>query len=117
MATHHLQLDSKVSTPAAPDGTPIYRVVARGEVDIATAPQLKIAFDNAINDGALLVILDASQIEFLDSSGLRVIVNTSNRLSEEGGRLLIEGMSGVVQRVLEISGLIERYIVGRSLSN
>jgi anti-sigma B factor antagonist len=56
-----------------------------------------------------LIVLDASDVEFLDSSGLRVIVASGIRLSNAGGRLLIEGMSGAVQRVLEVSGLIEQY--------
>jgi anti-sigma B factor antagonist len=54
-------------------------------------------------------VLDASGIDFVDSSGLRVIINCGNKLSAAGGRLLIEGMSGAVQRTLEISGLIDRY--------
>ena len=67
------------------------------------------AIEALIADGALLFALDASEIESLDSSGLRVIVNCSNKLSSAGGRLLIEGMSGAVQRVLEITGLIDQY--------
>jgi len=86
-----------------------YRVAARGEVDVRTAPELARALDALIDQGARLIVLDASDVEFLDSSGLRVIVATGIRLSNGGGRLLIEGMSGAVQRVLEVSGLIEQY--------
>lgn len=86
-----------------------YRVVARGEIDFATAPRLAEALDALIQAGATVVVLDAAGIDFLDSSGLRVIVNYGNKLTGVGGRLLIEGMSGAVQRVLEVSGLIEHY--------
>ena len=86
-----------------------YRVAVRGEVDVRSAPNLSQALDALIDQGAKLIVLDASDVEFLDSSGLRVIVATGIRLSNAGGRLLIEGMSGAVQRVLEVSGLIEQY--------
>jgi anti-sigma B factor antagonist len=86
-----------------------FRVALRGEVDAATAHKLADTLDALVDDGAKLVVLDASDVEFLDSSGLRVIVNTGVKLSNAGGRLLIEGMSGAVQRVLEVSGLLEQY--------
>ena len=92
-----------------PSKEPGFRVVARGEIDVDTAPRLAAAFDELIDRGAMLVVLDASDIEFMDSSGLRVIVRSGTKLSDMGGRLLIDGMSGAVQRVLEISGLIEQY--------
>lgn len=86
-----------------------FRVVARGEVDARTAPNLGVALDALIGAGATLVVLDACDVEFIDSSGLRVIVQAGRKLSDAGGRLLIEGMSGAVQRVLEVSGLLEQY--------
>jgi anti-sigma B factor antagonist len=86
-----------------------YRVVARGDIDLGTAPRLADAFESLIAEGARIIVLDASEIDFVDSSGLRVIIHSGNKLSAAGGRLLIEGMSGAMQRTLEISGLIDRY--------
>lgn len=87
----------------------VYRVAGHGEIDIATAPQLEAVFDDLIERGALIVIFDARSIGFLDSCGLRAIIASGNRLTAAGGQLLIEGMSGSMQRVLEVSGLLERY--------
>jgi anti-sigma B factor antagonist len=89
--------------------TAAYRVTAKGEIDLQTAPRLAETLDSLIEQGAKLVVLEAAEVEFLDSSGLRVIINAGNALHASGGQLLIEGMSGAVQRVLEISGLIEQY--------
>lgn len=89
--------------------THAFRVVARGEIDLDTAPRLAQAFESLVGEGARIIVLDASGIDFVDSSGLRVIINCGNKLSAAGGRLLIEGMSGAVQRTLEISGVIDRY--------
>ena len=86
-----------------------YRIVVHGEIDMTTAPQLEAALEGFIAQGATLLVLDASGIEFIDSSGLRVIVKIGNELKASGGRLLIDGLSGAVTRVLEVSGLIEQY--------
>jgi anti-anti-sigma factor len=86
-----------------------FRVTARGEIDIATAARLHDLLTGLIDRGAHLVVLDTEGIEFLDSSGLQVLILAGNRLADAGGRLLIEGMSGAVQRVLEITGLIDQY--------
>lgn len=96
----------------SPDGTRTYRVVASGEIDIATAPVLASAFDEVVAAGARLVVLDARNIQFLDSSGISVLIAAGSELENLGGRLVIDGMSGAVERVLEITGLLERYRAG-----
>ncbi len=96
----------------SPDGTRTYRVVAAGEIDIATAPLLAAAFDEVIAAGGRLVLLDARDIHFLDSSGISVLISAGSELENHGGRLCIDGMSGAVERVLEITGLLERYRAG-----
>ncbi|MCU1366624.1 MAG: anti-anti-sigma factor [Ilumatobacteraceae bacterium] len=90
----------------------VYRVSGHGEIDIATAPQLDTLFDDLLERGARIVIFDARGVGFVDSCGLRSIIGAGNRLSAAGGQLLIEGMSGSMQRVLEVSGLLERYRSG-----
>src|SRR5260221_11269875 len=88
-----------------------WSVVDRGEIDMPTAPQLERVLDDVIAKGALLVTLDLEAVDFLDSSGLRVILGASNKLSDQEGQegqLLLEGASPAVERVLEVTGLIER---------
>lgn len=104
-----LKLETTQSTTTDQATSSSYRIAAHGEIDMASAPTLQSALDTLIDEGATLVILDASGVHFMDSSGLRVIIGCGDRLAEGGGRLLIEGMSGAVQRVLELSGILERY--------
>jgi anti-anti-sigma factor len=86
-----------------------YKVTARGELDIETAGALSEQLDALVERGARLVVLDASALEFVDSSGLRAIVSAANDLQASGGRLFIEGMSPAMARLLELSGLIDRF--------
>lgn len=85
-----------------------WAVVARGAVDMQTAAQLEEVLGDIIGRGARLVTLDLESVDFLDSSGLRVIVAASERLRELEGSLLLEGASPAVLRVLEITDVIER---------
>ena len=86
-----------------------FRITPTGELDAESAPDLDAALDALIEGGASIVVLDATSIEFIDSTGLRSIVAAGNKIRTRGGRLLIEGMSGAVQRVLEVTGLIDQY--------
>ena len=85
-----------------------WSVVARGVVDMQTAAQLEEVLGDIIGRGARLVTLDLESVDFLDSSGLRVIVTASEKLRELEGSLLLEGASPAVLRVLEITDVIER---------
>jgi anti-anti-sigma factor len=90
----------------------MWSIRAHGEVDIHRSELLSAQLDAVIDQGALLVMLDLDGVTFLDSSGLRVIARAGERLRERDGQLLIEGASGAVARVLEITGLLEHYAVG-----
>ena len=76
-------------------------IVASGEIDAHTAPSLAAAIDGAGPD----VALDLSGVEFVDSSGLRVLIDAHQRLDEAGGALRIVSPSDPVRRLLEISGV------------
>ena len=93
----------------AVDGRSSRRVRAVGELDMSSAAELTSCLDALIDDGATLVSVDASDVTFLDSTGLRVLVDASVRLEQVGGVLVIDPMSNGVHRVLEITGLLDRY--------
>lgn len=81
-------------------------VAARGELDLATAPQLEEVLLPALKDGGA-VVLDLRALEFMDSTGVRVIVASHVAAGESGGSLVLvrTDPEGPVGRVLEISGL------------
>jgi anti-sigma B factor antagonist len=85
-----------------------WSVVVRGEVDLGTAGQLKSVLADVIERGALLVVLELEHVEFLDSSGLRVILSAADDLRDRDGSLVIGGASPAVLSVLEITGVIDR---------
>lgn len=80
-------------------------VTVRGEVDIATSPQLRAAIERALDRGAQRVLVDLRDVPFLDSSGLGVLVAGHRRSRERGGELAIVCAEGPVMRVFAITGL------------
>ncbi|HEX6946919.1 MAG TPA: STAS domain-containing protein [Acidimicrobiia bacterium] len=77
----------------------------KGEVDIATVGELeeKIA---EVGDAKTGLILDLTATDFMDSSGLRLLVSTHERLTAEGGRFRLAVSPGPISRLLEVTGLM-----------
>lgn len=90
------------------DGT---RVIAvRGELDLSTAPELEGPLDDAILSGDASVLVDLSECEFIDSTGIALIVRAWQQLDrgadgEGEGRVVICSFNDQVRRVLEVTGL------------
>ena len=79
------------------------RVALSGELDMATAPQLADALAK-LPDGTAIVILDLSELAFMDSSGLHVIVAAQARLAQAGCRIVLVRGGSQVQRLFELTG-------------
>jgi anti-sigma B factor antagonist len=82
-------------------------IAVRGELDLSTAPQLEGPLDETLDGDEGSVLIDLSQCEFIDSTGIALIVRAWQRLeSGENGRLLVLcSQNDQVRRVLEITGL------------
>lgn len=78
-------------------------VAVVGEIDAHTCGDLASALDEVIGAGAHSVTLDVAGVEFIDSSGLRVLIQANERL--EPGRLGLRGPNETFRRLLEITGL------------
>jgi anti-anti-sigma factor len=87
------------------------RVIAvRGELDLSTAAELEGPLNDAISSGDVSVLIDLSECEFIDSTGIALIVRAWQRLDrsaggEGSGRVVICSYNDQVRRVLEITGL------------
>jgi anti-sigma B factor antagonist len=91
------------------DGRPV--ITLHGDLDLSSAPELTSLGLNLVDAGAPDVIIDAAHLDFCDSSGLSAFVQIANRLGKSKGHLAIAGPTSVVRRVLEMSGLVEAFVV------
>jgi anti-anti-sigma factor len=78
-----------------------------GELDLATAGDLSALTIRLIEEGNSRLVFDLSGLTFCDSTGLTVFVRAKNRLDEVGGRISLAAPSPIVQRVLDVSGLLQ----------
>jgi anti-sigma B factor antagonist len=76
-----------------------------GEVDLYTAPRFKDDLIALIDEGVARIVIDLSQVTFIDSTALGVIIGGVKRLHERDGSLALVAVSRPVVRILDITGL------------
>ena len=90
---------------AAVSGAP--GVIVRGELDISTARQLTAALDAAIRESVGAFVVDLSDVEFLDSSGVNVLVRARAVLGREERDLVVVCPPGPARRIFEVAGIAD----------
>lgn len=80
----------------------------RGELDLASSPTLEAALERADSSDTELVILDLSELRFMDSTGLSVLVKAQQRAQDAGRRFAVVRGGHQVQRLLDVTGVGER---------
>lgn len=93
-------------------------ITVSGELDIATVLDLKRVIDPAVRDAQKpSVILDVSDLTFMDSTGLSLILSCYRALSERGGRLAIVNPARQVHRLLRATQVDEHIPVFWTISD
>jgi anti-sigma B factor antagonist len=93
------------------------RAIVSGEIDFASAPSMQARIIAACErEGAHSLILDLSAVEFMDSSGLRVILHLQRELSSERGAMVLFGPTEEVRKILRLTGLDQHLTVAATLT-
>jgi len=89
-------------------------IVLGGEVDVYTSPQLKQKMVDLLNQGTTRLVIDLSAVEYLDSTGLGVLIGGLKRAREREGdlRLICDNLR--ILRIFEITGLTKIFDIFRS---
>ena len=82
-----------------------------GEIDLYTAPELKLALRRVGSDGAPRLIVDLSATTFIDSTGLGVLVAAQKRLRPLGGRLVIVCSDPSLRNVFHLTSLDRTFVL------
>jgi anti-sigma B factor antagonist len=77
----------------------------RGEIHVSTAPEFSLRLNEAISVGKTAVVLDLTAVEFIDSTGLSVLLNGLRRVTRRQGRLALVCCNPTVLRLFEITRL------------
>ena len=76
----------------------------RGEVDIDSAARLRLALDNALEQGEVDIDVDLSGVEFIDSTGIGLFIRTSKQLADRGRLRLLAPQPGP-RKAIQMMGL------------
>ncbi|MDP9333967.1 MAG: STAS domain-containing protein [Actinomycetota bacterium] len=85
------------------------RVKLRGEMDYPALISDQGATLQAVTHSRERVVIDLSEVTFMDSSGIAILVNIGR---QHDGPLRLEGVQSAVRKILEVSGLTELFDIG-----
>lgn len=91
-----------VAVTAAENGA---TVRISGDLDCYTAPQLRCVLLALVDDGARHLTLDLGDTQFVDSTGLSVLVGGLRRVREHGGSMVVRSPTDATRKLFEITGL------------
>lgn len=82
-------------------------IQAQGECDLITSRKLKEAADSLFNTGRCKIIFDLEEMDYIDSSGFRVLLEAKNNATERGGDIVLVSLTAPVERVYSLLRLNE----------
>lgn len=76
-----------------------------GEVDVATAPRLREQLISLVGDGRYRIVVSLEAVDFIDSTGLGVLISGLKRVRTHGGEFAVVCDEPRIMKVFEITGL------------
>ncbi len=94
--------DERLGIEISRDGGMVV-ITLQGELDLASAEVFSAQLDGASSGDASAIVVDLSELEFMDSTGLRTILAAQQRCGEHGRRFAVVPGSRQVARLLEVA--------------
>ena len=88
----------------------ICRFILKGRIDSSNSDKLQFTLDNAVKEGEAAITLNMTQVDYLSSMGIRVILKIYKQMSETKGKFNIERPSRIVKNLLGMVALKEMLI-------
>src|SRR5436305_13594308 len=92
-------------------------LAVRREIDVYTAPRLRQAIVDLVDSGVTNLVIDMEKVDFLDSTGLGVLVEGLKRVKTRGGVLSIVVTQDKIIKIFEITGLNKAFSLYSSLDD
>lgn len=105
-------MNLKVETSHPSDGVALIKL--GGEADVYTSPRIKQEIVDLLNNGTHKLVVDLTGVEYLDSTGLGVLIGGLKRAREREGDLKLVCDNTRILRIFEITGLTKIFDIHRS---
>lgn len=90
----------------------VVRVAPVGEIDMATAGHLRAGIEELLSSGFSRLTLDLQDVTFMDSTGLRLVIELVRTARDDQWELSVIDVSPAVHRVFELSGVLDALPLG-----
>ena len=80
-------------------------VTANGRIDSNTAPELERTFNEIVDGGRTGIVFDMSQVDFISSRGLWVLLETQKACKRGNGKMVLVNVSEDMQQSLDLAGV------------
>ena len=79
-------------------------VVIEGRVDTVTAPELEMKVSPIWSKPAITLVFECEKLEYLSSSGLRIILTAHKQVAAKGGKFILRNLTREVRSVIDLTG-------------
>ena len=83
--------------------------VLSGELDTAAAVEMEAALQPLFDSSGKDVILDCTDLEYIASSGLRILLNLLKKVNAGGSRIVLKNVNEVIRDVFEMTGFVSLF--------
>ena len=105
-------MNLRVETRSPREGAAV--ISLSGEVDVYTSPRVKQEIVDLLNQGSTRLVIDVTRVEYLDSTGLGVLIGGLKRAREHDGDLRLICDNPRILRIFEITGLTKIFDIHRN---
>lgn len=91
------------------EGLPVPFVDLKGEIDVYTSPLLKEKVLELTDKGTNSFCINLTDVEYIDSTGLGILIGCLKRTREKDGNLYLIFRSARIKRIFEITGLVNNF--------
>src|SRR4051794_20145537 len=81
-----------------------------GEIDLNVSPEIAVTFNELVRDKPPRVVVDLTDVTYIDSSGLAVLIVGMQQVKEYGGKFALAGLQNDVQSILQIARLDQLFV-------
>ena len=75
-----------------------------GEINAITAPELKKELDSAFDGDVTELVFDVTDVPYISSAGLRVLLESQNAIDDREGRMEVKGVNEAIMEILKVTG-------------